>query len=81
MQFISQSLFSALASNEIFQDLEFVNATGLDSLRIVKDITRVIGKNEFVVDFMLASLAPWLTRSIRSKVPSLLTLTDGSSVA
>ena len=80
MQSVSQFLFFALASNEIFQDLEFVNATGLDSLRIVKDITRVIGKNEFVVDFMLASLAPWLTRSNRSKVPSLLTLTDGSSV-
>ena len=58
MQFISQSLFSALALNEIFQDLEFINATGLESLRIVKDITRVIGKNEFVVDFVLASLAP-----------------------
>ena len=56
MQSVSQFLFYALASNEIFQDLEFVNATGLDSLRIVKDITRVIGKNEFVVDFMLASL-------------------------
>ena len=58
MQSVSQFLFFALASNEIFQDLEFVNATGLDSLRIVKDITRVIGKNEFVVDFVLASLAP-----------------------
>ena len=80
MQFILQSRFSALASNEIFQDLKFVNATRLDSLRIVKDITHVIGENKFIIDFMLASLAPWLTRSNRSKVPLLLTLTDGSSL-
>ena len=80
MQFVSQSLFSALASDEIFQDLEFVNATRLDSLRIVKDITRVIGENEFVIDFVLAPLASWLARSSRSKVRQLLTLTDGSSL-
>ena len=60
MQFVSQFLFSALASNEIFQDLEFVNATRLDSLRIVKDIARMIGKHEFIVDLVLASLAPLL---------------------
>ena len=63
MQFVSQLLFSALASNEIFQDMEFVNAARLDSLRIVEDITRVIGENEFVVDLVLAPLAPWLARS------------------
>ena len=63
MQFISQLLFSALASNEIFQDIEFVDATRLDSLGIVKDITRVIGEHEFIVDLMLAPLAPWLARS------------------
>ena len=80
MQLVSQFLLSALASNEIFQDLEFVNATRLDPLRIVKDITRVVGKNEFVVDFVLASLASKSTRCDRSKVPLLLTLTDGSSL-
>jgi hypothetical protein len=58
MQFVSKFLFSALASDEIFQDLEFVNATRLDSLGIVKDIARVIGENEFVVDLVLAPLAP-----------------------
>ena len=69
MQFVLQCPFSALASDEIFQDLEFVNATRLDSLRIVKDITRVIGENEFVIDFVFASLALWLSRSSRTKVP------------
>ena len=63
MQSVWQALFSTLASNEIFQDLEFVDAARLDSLRIVKDITLVIGKNEFVVDLVLAPLAPWLARS------------------
>ena len=63
MQFVSQLLFSALASNEILQGLEFVNAARLYSLRIVKDITLVIGENEFVVDVVLAPLAPWLARS------------------
>ena len=80
MQFVSQFLFSALASNEIFQDLKFVNATRLDSLRIVKDIARVIGENDFVVDLVLAPLAPWLARGNQSKVPLLLTSTDGSSL-
>ena len=63
MQFVSQHRFSALASNEIFQDIEFVNAARLYSFRIVKDITLVIGENEFVVDLVLAPLAPWLARS------------------
>ena len=80
MQFVSQFLFSALASNEVFQDLEFVDATRLDSFRIVKDITLMIGENEFVVDLVLAPLAPWSTRSNRSEVSLLLTLTDGSSL-
>ena len=80
MQFVSQFLLFALASDEIFQDLEFVNATRLDSLRIVKDIARMIGEHKFVIDLMLAPLAPLLTSSNRSKVPLLLTLTDGSSL-
>ena len=63
MQLVSQFLFLALASNEIFQDLEFVNAPRLDSLRIVKDITRMIGEHEFIVDLVLAPLAPLLTRA------------------
>ena len=67
MQFVSQFPFSALASDEIFQDLEFVNATRLDSLRIVKDITRVIGENEFVINLVFAPLASWLARSTEVK--------------
>ena len=63
MQLVSQFHFLALASNEIFQDLEFVNAPRLDSLRIVKDITRMIGEHEFIVDLVLAPLAPLLTRA------------------
>ena len=66
MQSVLQFLFSALASNEIFQDLEFINATRLDSLGIVKDITRMVGEHKFIVDLVLAPLAPLLTRSNRS---------------
>ena len=57
MQFILQSLFSTLASNKIFQDLELLLITCLYSLRIVKNITPVIGKHNLVVYAMLASLA------------------------
>ena len=60
MQFLSQVLFFTLASNKIFQDLKFLLVTRLDSLRIVKDITLVIGKDELVVDAVLASLASCL---------------------
>ena len=58
MQFVLQSIFSTLASNKIFQDLESLLVARLDSLRIVKDITGVIGENKFVIDAVLASLAP-----------------------
>ena len=60
MQFVFQSLFSTLASNKIFQDLEFLLITRLYSLGIVKNITRVIGKHNLVVDAVLASLASCL---------------------
>jgi hypothetical protein len=69
MQFVAQFLFSALASNEVFQDLEFFNATRLDSFRIVKNIALMIGEHKFVVDLVLAPLASWSTRGNRSKVP------------
>ena len=58
MQSVLQFSFSALVSNEIVQDLKFANATRLDPLRIVKDITRMIGEHKFVIDIVLASLAP-----------------------
>ena len=58
MQFVLQSIFSTLASNKIFQDLESLLVARLDSLRIVKDITGVIGEHKFVIDAVLASLAP-----------------------
>ena len=67
MQFVSQFLFFALAFNEIFQDLEFVNAARLDSPRIVKDITRMIREHKFIVNLVLASLTPWLARDHRKK--------------
>jgi hypothetical protein len=60
MQFVSQTLFSTLASNEFFQDLEFLFVTCLNPLRIVKNITVVIGENKRVVDAVLASLASCL---------------------
>ena len=60
MQFVSQSLFSTLALNELFQDLEFLYATRLYSPRIVKNITFMIGEDKLVVDRVLASLDPCL---------------------
>ena len=56
MQFVSQSISFTLASNELFQDLEFIYATRLYSSRIVKNITLMIGEHELVVDPVLASL-------------------------
>jgi hypothetical protein len=56
MQFVAQFLFSALASNEVFQDLEFLLVTRLDSLRIVKNITCVIREHKLVIDPVFPSL-------------------------
>ena len=60
MQFVSQSPFFTLASNKILQDLESLLITRLYSLRIVKNITPVIGKPNLIVDAVLASLASCL---------------------
>ena len=57
MQFVSQFFLSALATNELSQSVEFLCATALDSARIVKNVTRMIGKHKFVVDDVLASLS------------------------
>jgi hypothetical protein len=56
MQFVLQSSLATLALNEFFQNLEFFDATRLDSTRIVKDVTRMIGEHKFIVDGVLASL-------------------------
>ena len=56
VQFVLQPRFSTLASNKIFQDLESLLITCFNSLRIVKNIAPVIGKYNFVVDAVLASL-------------------------
>ena len=58
MQFILQFFLTALALNEFIQNLEFFCATRLDSTRIVKDVTRMIGEHKFIVDGVLASLRP-----------------------
>jgi hypothetical protein len=60
MQSILQTLFSTLASNEFFQDIKFLFVTGLDSLRIVKNITLVIGEHKGIIDGVLAPLASCL---------------------
>ena len=60
MQFVSQTLFSTFASNEFFQGVEFLFVACLYSLGIVKNITRVIGKHNLVVDEVFASLASCL---------------------
>ena len=57
MQSVSQSLLSTLALNEFLQNLEFLYATRLNSPRIVKNVTVIIGEDKFVVDIVLASLA------------------------
>jgi hypothetical protein len=46
--------------NEFFQSLEFLCATRLDSARIVKNVTGMIGEDKFIVDGVLASLRPHL---------------------
>ena len=60
MQSIAQLLFAAFALNEFLQNLEFLRASCLDSARVVKNVTLMIGEHEFVVDSVLASLGPCL---------------------
>jgi hypothetical protein len=56
MQLVFQPFLDTLAMNEFFQSLEFLCATRLDSTRIVKNVTRMIGEHKFIIDGMLASL-------------------------
>jgi hypothetical protein len=44
--------------NELLQSLKFLYTTRLDSARIVKNVTHMIGKHKFMIDAVLASLAP-----------------------
>ena len=60
MQPVSESPFSTLALNKFLQNSEFFCATRLNSPRIVKNITVIIGEHKFVVDIVLASLASCL---------------------
>ena len=60
MQFVSQTIFFTLALNKFVQDLKLLLITGLYSLGIVKNITRVIGKHNLVVDVLIPSLASLL---------------------
>ena len=57
MQFFSQYLLSTLALDELLQNLEFFYATRLNSPRIVKNVSVIIGEDKFVVNIVLASLA------------------------
>ena len=66
MQSVSQLFLSALATNEFSQSLEFLCATALDSARVVKNVTGVIGEHKLVVDCVLASLVVlWLEETTR----------------
>jgi hypothetical protein len=58
MQSILQLPSPTLASNEFLQYPEFLCATRLDSPRVVKNVTLMIGEHKLVVDAMLASLDP-----------------------
>ena len=58
VQLVSEFLFSTLALNEIFQGIECLFVTCLDSLRIVENIASMIGEHKLVVDPVLASLDP-----------------------
>jgi hypothetical protein len=60
MQSVSQLPFSTLALNEFLQNPEFFRATRLDAPRIVKNVTLIVGEHKFVVNTVLASLAPCL---------------------
>jgi hypothetical protein len=79
MQSVSQSPFSTLASNEFLQNFKFLCATRFDSARIVKNVTQMIGEHKFVVDVVLASLAPCLEATEREVLLSLTSI-DGSSL-
>jgi hypothetical protein len=81
MQSIAQSPFSTLASNELLQNLEFLCATTIDSARVVKNVTRVIGEHKLVVDCVLASLVvPCLGATKENYYHLALTSMDGSSL-
>jgi hypothetical protein len=56
MQSITQLLCFALALNEFLQNSKFLCATRLDSARIVKNVTRMIGEHEFIIDTVLSPL-------------------------
>jgi hypothetical protein len=56
MQSITQSLSSTLAPNEFLQNFKFFCATRLDSTRIVKNVTRMTGEREFIIDTVLSPL-------------------------
>ena len=58
MQSVSQLPFSTLALNEFSQNFEFFYATRFDSTRIVKSVAVIVGEHKFIVDAVLASLAP-----------------------
>jgi hypothetical protein len=60
MQLRTQSHLSTFAPNKFPQNLEFLCATRLDTARIVKNVTRMIGEHKFVIDAVFASLAPCL---------------------
>ena len=60
MQSITQLLFATFVLNEFLQNPEFLRATCLDSTRIVKNVTLMVGQHEFVVDSVLASLGSCL---------------------
>ena len=59
MQSITQLPFSTLVSNEFLQTFELLYAT-IISARVVKNIMIVIGEYKFVVNVVLAWLAPCL---------------------
>ena len=58
MQSITQKPLCTLVANEGLQDLEFIYATRLDTAKVMKNETLMIGEHKFVVDAVLASLAP-----------------------
>ena len=67
MQSITQLLFATFVLNEFLQNPEFLRATCLDSTRIVKNVTLMVGQHEFVVDSVLASLGSCLVEATEEK--------------
>jgi hypothetical protein len=57
MYSVWQSPFSRQFSNESLHNLQFIDATSLESAGIVKNVSVMIGEYKFILNAVLATLA------------------------